>query len=267
MTPPLSVLGIDAAWTVRNPSGVALVEKSAGAWRLASACPSYGAFVDDESAGGLPDPANLVAASERRTGHPPSLVAIDMPLARSPIVARRLADNAVSRAYGAKRCATHTPNAARPGKVSDRFTENFAACGYPLATSTMTTPAVIEVYPHPALVELAGAEERLPYKAAKVARYWPTATPADRRVALLAEWAKIIRLLDCKIGGVQAALTLPDPSSPARTLKAFEDMLDAVVCAWVGVCALEGAAIPFGDEEAAIWIPKSPTFDGDRDDG
>jgi predicted RNase H-like nuclease len=37
--------------------------------------------------------------------------------------------------------------------------------------------------------------------------------------------------------------------------KAFEDTLDAVICAWVAVRALEGLAVPFGDDTAAIWIP------------
>ena len=38
-------------------------------------------------------------------------------------------------------------------------------------------------------------------------------------------------------------------------MKAFEDALDAIVCAWVAICVLEGRAEPYGDEESAIWIP------------
>ena len=41
-------------------------------------------------------------------------------------------------------------------------------------------PGVIEVYPHPALVELAGASERLPYIASKVWSCWPSATQLER---------------------------------------------------------------------------------------
>jgi len=37
--------------------------------------------------------------------------------------------------------------------------------------------------------------------------------------------------------------------------KAYEDKLDAVVCAAVGICVLEGRAAPFGDEDSAIWVP------------
>jgi hypothetical protein len=37
----------------------------------------------------------------------------------------------------------------------------------------------------------------------------------------------------------------------------FEDVLDAIVCAWVAVCTLEGQEQPLGDEVSAIWIPTS----------
>jgi predicted RNase H-like nuclease len=37
--------------------------------------------------------------------------------------------------------------------------------------------------------------------------------------------------------------------------KAFEDTLDAAICAWVGVCALEGRAEALGDAVSAIWVP------------
>jgi hypothetical protein len=33
-------------------------------------------------------------------------------------------------------------------------------------------------------------------------------------------------------------------------------VVDAIVCAWVGIAVLEGRAEPFGDDDAAIWIPK-----------
>jgi hypothetical protein len=48
----------------------------------------------------------------------------------------------------------------------------------------------------------------------------------------------------------------PRPSSARMgERKAFEDTLEAVICAWVAVRALEGLAVPFGDDNAAIWIP------------
>ena len=38
------VLGIDAAWTIANDSGVALVRKTASRWQLLAVAESYGEF-------------------------------------------------------------------------------------------------------------------------------------------------------------------------------------------------------------------------------
>ena len=256
------VLGIDAAWTATQPSGVALVVSDGTDWRLAQVSASYAGFIAsvgpaDEArpTGGLPDACALLAACCRLAGHPPTLVAIDMPLSRAPITARRAADNAVSAAYGARHASTHTPSAIRPGRISDDLTAGFAAAGYPLLTGGEAEHGLIEVYPHPALVELARADRRLPYKTGKVRAYWPALSPAERRVNLRATWSQIVTLLDCEISGVSEALPVPEPGATGIALKAFEDKLDAVICAWVGARVLAGAAIPFGDDEAAIWIP------------
>ncbi|MEZ2407325.1 DUF429 domain-containing protein [Bosea sp. RCC_152_1] len=257
-----SVLGIDAAWTAIQPSGVALVVDEGSGWRLARVAASYASFTAPAGAapearppGRLPDAEALLTACSSMTGSAPALVAIDMPLSRAPITARRAADNAVSTAYGARHCSTHTPSAVRPGRISDDLTASFAAAGYPLLTGGTPEHALIEVYPHPALVELARADRRLPYKAGKARAYWPMLPPAERRTNLLSMWDLIVALLEREIGGVADALTVPTPEAPGVALKAFEDKLDAVVCAWVGTRVLAGAAIPFGDNDAAIWIP------------
>lgn len=174
---------------------------------------------------------------------------------------RRESDNAVSRAYGARHCATHTPSSIRPGAISDQMRQAFAQAGYPLATASIKEPSLVEVYPHPALVELAQASRRLPYKAGKVRTYWPGLSPDQRRGKLVSEWLRIIDLLNQEIDGVATMLRTPLPVSGGRALKAFEDMLDAVVCAWVGICVLEGRAIPYGDHDSAIWIPVPGGFD------
>jgi hypothetical protein len=43
--------------------------------------------------------------------HAVALVAIDMPLAQTPIVGRRVSDSAVSRAHGGRKCGANAPNA------------------------------------------------------------------------------------------------------------------------------------------------------------
>lgn len=253
-----SVLGIDAAWTPSNPSGVALTVEDNGRWRLAKASSSYAAFTShpldpDTSTGD--SAGDLLRAAHAITGSAVTLIAADIPLARSPIIARRHSDDQVSVAYGARHASTHTPNPDRPGKISSVMRDEFVRRGYPLATSKLTPPALIEVYPHPALIELTNAERRLPYKEGKIGKYWPDLSVHDRRVKLLEQWSIIVAHLELHIGGVAAVLQPPASQVPKRTLKAFEDALDAVVCAWVGICALEGRAFPFGDENSAIWVP------------
>jgi predicted RNase H-like nuclease len=259
-----SVLGVDAAWTLAQPSGVALASDAGGAWRLVAIAPSYVSFyalaegeptiAPPQSGSPLVVP-RLLASSQKLCGQPVDLVAIDMPLAHGPVTGRRVSDDAVSKAYGARKCGTHTPSALRPGKISDDITAAFGQAGYPLLTDAITAPGLIEVYPHPALVHLAKAPKRLPYKLSRIRSYWPKSTVAERRALLLKEWSPIVTLLDRRIGGVAKALPLPHVDASGAELKAYEDMLDAVVCAWVALCALHGNATPFGDHHSAIWIP------------
>ncbi len=46
-----AVLGIDAAWTERQPSGVALVVDNGAGWRLHKIAASYKAFTDEADDG------------------------------------------------------------------------------------------------------------------------------------------------------------------------------------------------------------------------
>lgn len=253
------MLGIDAAWTTRHPSGVALVGEGPSGWKLLSCASSYDEFlgppVRSEKEVYDPDPSLLIGACVRQSGSPPELVAIDMPLSMAPITGRRVADDLVSRAYGARHCGTHTPSAARPGVIADALRSGFAALGYPLATQSGTSRGLVEVYPHPALVELIGAPRRLEYKVGKMRRYWPRQTAAERRTNLLSVWSTIIETLNGQVAGVRQILSEPDPEGSLAYFKAFEDRLDAVVCAWIGICVLNGTAEPFGDDASAIWIP------------
>lgn len=259
------VLGLDAAWTLTQPSGVALVADDGAGWRAVAAAPSYAKFLaiaegrnvtSERPSGSAPIAADLLAAATRLAERPVDLVAIDMPLARSPIVARREADNAVSRAYGGRKCGSHTPSAVRPGPISDSLRKGFADAGYNLCTGSIAKPGLIEVYPHPGLVELTGAAERLPYKVGKTRTYWGGLDPAARRGRLLEQWSGIAAALDGVIAGASAFLPLPRAEAAGWELKAHEDVLDALVCAWVACAALDGQAAPFCDGDAAIWIPE-----------
>ncbi|WP_331375609.1 DUF429 domain-containing protein [Sinorhizobium chiapasense] len=116
-------------------------------------------------------------------------------------------------------------------------------------------PGLLEVYPHPALVELMRTEKRLPCKQGETRDYWPMETPANRRTKLFETWRVIVAGLDQEVPGASEVLQLPPLEAPSWQLKAFEDMLDAVICAWGGICVFEGSAVQHGDDTSAIWIP------------
>ena len=263
------ILAIDAAWTARQPSGVALVCNAGENWRCVGLAPSYIQFehlaggdpVDwgSKPKGSRPDLDRLLAVCRRLLdGEQVSLIAMDMPLSLEPMTRRRAADDAVSRAYGNKGCAVHSPSAARPGRLADEVRSRAATLGFPLATASTpagTCPALIEVYPHPALIHLLDRDFRIPYKVAKTTRYWPNETLQERIARLHEEHSIILSALGEHI--VNLPLQSPGKAQigSLTSLKAYEDALDALVCAWAGIWYVQGDCRAFGDRDAAIWIP------------
>jgi predicted RNase H-like nuclease len=264
-----AILGIDAAWTAGRPSGVALLDEQGGRWHCVALAPSYAQFdglaagraVDwlARPLGSAPDLAALLAASRRLLdGKSVQVIAVDMPLSLEPIRGRRAADAAVSRAFGAQGCAVHSPSAERPGALADRLRADAENLGYPLATAKTPagqTRALLEVYPHPALLRLLDARYRLPYKVANRRKYWPDASP-DECLARVRQQLDAIRCaLQRAVDGVPLDLPPLADIASAASLKAIEDSLDALVCGWVGIQYLAGRCRAYGDDTAAIWIP------------
>lgn len=260
------VLGIDAAWSARNPSGIALLQRRGARWRSLRVAPSYTSFcerprtrVDWEAtpAGGLVD-----FEAVRRTcgllapeGYP-TVVAVDMPVSLGRIAGRREADSAVSKAFGHLGCAVYTPSAHRPGAVGQAFSEILIEAGYTLCTCAHEgLPSLLEVYPHVSLICLMNADYRLRYKAYKTTDYWPEMPLDARKRLLLKQWKHIRGRLDEAIDGI--VVPAPSASSSFAHLKRYEDALDALVCAWTATIFLAKDCTPLGDAQAAIWVPNS----------
>ena len=173
------VLGIDAAWTAHQPSGVALVQHTSAAWQCLALAPSYNAFLAQASgqspnpaqkrAGSRPDPQALLQAAQKLSGSRVACIAVDMPLAQTPITARRAADTAISRRFAAQGCSVHSPSAERPGAIADQLRADCKALGFALHTAAgnNSPPALIEVYPHVALLALLKRRYRVPYKVSR----------------------------------------------------------------------------------------------------
>jgi predicted RNase H-like nuclease len=266
-----SILALDPAWTATEPSGVALVQLVKDRWKCVGVSPSYEQFVQlgngipvdwsKSPSAGRPDVDALMGAARTLLGgEAVDVVTIDMPIALTAIHKRREADSAVSKIFGSKGCSTHSPSDARPGDLGRQLTERFNELGYPVATTETPvgkTHVLAEIYPHPALLHLLGKDFRIKYKIGRANEYWPEKTPADRRRRIVKNWRKILEELSLTIN----KLDLPLPAKtdlddyPSTSLKRFEDALDALVGAWVGIKYLEGDCTAYGDETAAIWIP------------
>jgi predicted RNase H-like nuclease len=259
------VLGIDAAWTERGSSAIALLRTGDHQHHIIGVAPSYIGFVTlaerslvqwHKPPSGTPDIPRLLDAAKRLAGSPVDVVAIDMPMSKSAITGYRTADRELSKRFGAAQAATHTPNAMRPGSHGKRITDDFTDAGFHLATvRTRATPSLIEVFPLAALVQLMHLPKRPEYKVTKTSRYWPNLPITKRMTRLLDRWRDIEHALRIEVGDL--GFVRPSVSNSLASLKPYEDALDAVICALVGACFVDGAAEPFGDDEAAIWVPNA----------
>lgn len=257
------VLGIDAAWTAHGSSAVALLHTGSQARRIIAVAPSYTSFVGladgrpvdwSRASKGPLDVGQLLNAAVRLAGSPVDVVAIDMPMSRASITGYREAERKLSSAFGAFQVSTHTPNQERPGAHGRRITSDFSGAGFRLATALTPMPlSLVEVFPLAALLRLMGLSKRPAYKANKTTKYWPGRSQSERLHLLIESWRAIAAALHTEVGGL--GFSLPTVSVSFASLKPYEDALDAVVCAWVGSCFLEGGAEPFGDDTAAIWVP------------
>lgn len=264
------ILGIDAAWTARQPSGVALLRGSRECWSVIVAAPSYQSFLRASSAadidwrarptGSAPDPAALLDAARRWARADVDLVTVDMPIATQPFRSRRASDAAITRRFSRHGCATHSPSAVRPGALGRRFSEGFAALGYPVITAASPTPAprgLLEIYPHVALLDLLGLSYRLPYKVSRSAQYWPGTSTADRVRRLLGQYRAIKDGLARRLGEIPIPLPRASDALSLATLKRYEDALDGILAAWMGILYIEGRAAALGDDVSATWVPRA----------
>lgn len=247
------ILGWDAAWTPRGSGAWAVVEKGEVGWRVE---------VLENCPGGERETAERFGELVR--AFCPACVAVDMPLGVRPVRGYREADRATTRAFSRYGCPVHSPTPARPGAWGDFLMREMMRHGLALATSGgWISPVCLEVYPHTALLQMVRAGYRLPYKVQRAGGYHPELEPAERR----AKVAEVFRRIEarvrewCEVPG--GALELRE-EAPRRLWKAAEDRLDALVCAWAGMQAGEGAFLPYGNAEAAIWNPNLKELDPPR---
>jgi len=265
------ILGIDAAWTKKEPSAVAVVVRDSSDWRCVAVTPSYDSFLARANdnipldwntphfLGSTPDAKKLLDAAKTLADGHVTIVTIDMPVATIPIHGRRSADQAISKHFGGQGCSTHSPGDERPGQLGQSLSRKFEVEGYAIATTSDcsgTRSRLVEVYPHPALLKLLRCSYRVQYKVSKTNRYWPSTSKSERVENLLSKFVAIRDALEGVFGGIDLPLPKPGSVKSLSALKRYEDALDALVCAWVGTQYIDQKAVAFGDKSAAIWCPE-----------
>jgi predicted RNase H-like nuclease len=249
-SPTTAYIGIDLAWSDRNQSGAAcLLGDRAGA-TLA------------EPPALLGDLETIVAYVERHAVAGPAIVAVDAPLLVPNLTGRRPADAALSAAFRRYEAGAHPVNRrllARDGVVrGERLVALLAARGFrhvERIDAGADGRLVTEVFPHPAMVAIFGLERTLKYKA----------RPGRSTEARLAEWrryhAYLIALSDADppLRGHEALVHTEVAALNGRALKAHEDRVDALMCAYIALYAHRWGAArcrTFGDmREGYIFTP------------
>jgi len=93
---------------------------------------------------------------------------------------------------------------------------------------------------------------------------WPGYDSRQRITALLEEFSAIHASLSNVFGPLTFELPRVGDVHTLAHLKRYEDALDALVCAWVGVQYLQRKTIALGDATAAIWCPSDVVLSTSR---
>ena len=180
-----------------------------------------GTVIDEVSLG---DDDEIVAWIE---GHAPTTVGIDAPLLVPNAEGMRPCERELQRVYGSRGAGAHPANRRLLQRTSGRVRGEDLAARLPDHRDPWAgwSGTLLEVYPHPALVEAFDLDRRLRYKRV------PAAERPDRLRDLRAHVERL--------AGARPPLSGPTVEIPAdvggRAAKAVEDRLDARICAWVAL--------------------------------
>ena len=216
-------IGLDMAWQIDgNHSGIAVMEGDAHQVCLAAISR------DVTSVAGVVD---FIAA------HSPSdaVVAIDAPLVVKNATGQRDCERLISTRFGKYDASCHTSNLGRPHattgmKLVGDLEKNGFAHNFDL-TKAKQRPGkwVFEVYPHPAMVRLFRLDRTIKYK---------KRTPPQKRAGLAILRHHLKGLADGSRGltespKLQEVMELDLTGLRGKTLKRYEDTLDAIFCAYL----------------------------------
>lgn len=214
-------IGLDLAWSVRNPTGAAVISGDAQQGTLAASALLGG---DDE----------VIAWVAEQAGPGPAIVAIDAPLVVPNQTGRRLAEAEIGQAFARFQAGAHPANRARlavdgvvRGEALVTRLEQLGFVHAPEVRALAPVRQVLEVFPHPAMVALFDLQRTIKYKA-RPGRTLDTRLAEFRRLQTLMRGLTAPALV-----GADELLSHPLDFPVRARLKDYEDRLDGVFCAYI----------------------------------
>lgn len=215
-------IGLDLAWSRANPSAAVAL-----AWDDRQAYPvSWEASLGGDE--------EILDFLDKAAGDGPALIAVDAPLVVPNEDGMRTCDRELSRFYRRAQGQAYPANRRRLAPVrGEILVEKLEALGFrhsPLVQAQRPGRQVIEVFPHPAAVELFGLSRILRYKARTGRSY-------ELRWAELQRFRELLQSLGKREPAMDTGEVLaPDPYGlRGRSLKRLEDLLDALFCAYIAL--------------------------------
>ncbi|MGQ9837087.1 MAG: DUF429 domain-containing protein [Cyanobacteriota bacterium] len=228
----LICIGLDLAWSPHNPSGIATVQVRIEDpnWQNLT-----GHLLDCRI---LQTNEEILDYIQTQAGTDPCLLAVDAPLRVPNRTGQRQAEAQLNRVFRVYEAGAHPANRQlleKNGQVrGEVLVQALSNCGFQEQAGIQQgklTRQITEVFPHSAMVSLFGLSRTLKYKAR------PQRTWQERQQAwhLYQQHLQSLTKADPALSGHQELLRVEVGSLKGRSLKNYEDQVDALMCAYIAL--------------------------------
>jgi predicted RNase H-like nuclease len=217
-------IGIDLAWSPRNGTGLAIAEKDGTRWTVREAVSSLGTNRE------------ILEVLHKHVGEKPAIVAIDAPLVVPFEKRGREGDRLITKLFGPYDAGVYPATRFYLGRYGGKriwdLVEDLKSAGYRhdcRLDPEKPTRQFFETYPHAASVALFDLKKTLKYKT----RQGRTYETRWREFRKLESFLKGLGRARPAMVGVTDHLARDLRALRGRKLKAYEDRLDSILCAYV----------------------------------
>ena len=219
-------VGIDLAWKIGNPFFVSLIEeRKKGKGRILAVEKKY-----------HNDVVEYLEEVFENGKYKSLLVSIDAPLIVKNRIGARKCEKELAKEYRRFKASAHPTNLEKK-YIKDLvrlFIPEFIKRDYSITSNIQlfkksSKKLLIEVYPHPAMVQIFGLKERIKYKKGNL----------EERKKGLKKFIKCLRTLKKKSPSLEGVTKLvkgflvSNPQNSYREMKEVEDYLDAIFCGYI----------------------------------